>query len=67
MVADAYQYHDGKLKQLWHWDGDEENPVIRSQGSHSMHAADVDNDGRDEIVLGSVVLDDDGTDYILPD
>ncbi len=61
MVADAYQYHDGKLKQLWHWDGDEENPVIRSQGSHSMHAADVDNDGRDEIVLGSVVLDDDGT------
>jgi rhamnogalacturonan endolyase len=61
MVADAYQYHNRELKQLWHWDGDEENPVIRSQGSHSMHPADVDGDGRDEIVLGSVVLDDDGT------
>jgi hypothetical protein len=61
MVVDAYQYYKGELKQLWHWDGDEENPVIRSQGSHSMHTADVDGDNRDEIVLGSVVLDDDGT------
>lgn len=61
MVVDAYQYHNGELKRLWHWDGDEENPIIRSQGSHSMHPADVDGDGRDEIVLGSVVLDDDGT------
>ncbi len=61
MIVDAYQYFNGELKQLWHWDGDEENPVIRSQGSHSMHPADVDGDGRDEVVLGSVVLDDDGT------
>ena len=61
MVVDAYQYHNGEIMQLWHWDGDEENPVIRSQGSHSMHSADVDGDGRDEVVLGSVVLDDDGT------
>jgi rhamnogalacturonan endolyase len=61
MVVDAYQYQNGKLTRLWHWDGDEESPVIRSQGSHSMHPADVDGDGRDEIVLGSVVLDDDGT------
>jgi rhamnogalacturonan endolyase len=61
MIADAYQYTKGELKKLWHWDGDEESPVIRSQGSHSMHPADVDGDGREEIVLGSVVLDDDGT------
>jgi rhamnogalacturonan endolyase len=61
MIVDAYQYYKGELKKLWHWDGDEESPVIRSQGSHSMHSADVDGDGRDEIVLGSVVLDDDGT------
>ncbi len=61
MVVDAYQMKDGKLDQLWHWDGDEENPVIRSQGAHGMHSADVDGDGREEIVLGSVVLDDNGT------
>jgi len=61
MVVDAYQYHDKKLERVWHWDGDEETPVIRSQGAHNMHAADVDGDGRDEVVLGSCCLDDNGT------
>jgi hypothetical protein len=61
MFADAYQYTNGTLTRLWSWDGDEENPVVRSQGSHSMQAADVDDDGRDEIILGPAVLDDNGT------
>jgi len=61
MVVDAYQYHDGELEKLWHWEGDEEQPIIRHQGAHGMHTADVDEDGRDEVVLGSVVLDDNGT------
>jgi rhamnogalacturonan endolyase len=61
MMVDAYQLVNNKLEKLWRWDGDEENPIIRHQGAHGMHAADVDGDGRDEIVLGSVVLDDNGT------
>ncbi|WP_206082222.1 silent information regulator protein Sir2 [Maribellus sediminis] len=61
MMVDAYQLNGNKLEKLWRWDGDEENPVIRSQGAHSLHTVDVDKDGRDEIVLGSAVLDDDGT------
>jgi hypothetical protein len=61
MLADAYQYTNGKLTKLWSWDGDEENPVVRSQGSHTMLVADVDGDGRDEIIFGSAVLDDNGT------
>ena len=61
MLVDAYQLRTNKLEKLWHWDGDEENPVIRSQGAHGMHTVDLDDDGRDEIVLGSAVLDDDGT------
>jgi rhamnogalacturonan endolyase len=61
MVVDAYQFHNNKLEKLWRWDGDEENPVVRSQGAHSLHTVDLDNDGRDEIVLGSAVLDDNGT------
>ncbi|MDP2896001.1 MAG: silent information regulator protein Sir2 [bacterium] len=61
MMTDAYQYHNEKLERLWHWEGDDETPLIRSQGAHSMHSADVDDDGRDEVILGSCVLDDNGT------
>lgn len=61
MVLDAWQYHGRKMERLWRWYGDEESPMIRSQGAHGMHSADVDDDGRDEVVLGSVTLDDNGT------
>lgn len=61
MFVDAYQFVDGRLTKLWSWDGDEENPIVRSQGAHIMLVNDVDEDGRDEIILGSAVLDDDGT------
>lgn len=61
MVVDAWMLKDGKLQRAWRWDGDEENPIVRSMGAHSMVTADVDGDGRDEILLGSCMLDDDGT------
>lgn len=61
MQVDAYQFTNNTLERLWRWDGDEENPVVRSQGAHSLHSVDLDEDGRDEIVLGSAVLDDNGT------
>jgi len=61
MVVDAWQFTNGKLEKLWRWDGDEENPVVRSQGAHNMVCGDVDGDGRDEILLGSCMLDDNGT------
>lgn len=61
MVVDAWTLSNGKLQHTWRWDGDEENPVIRSMGAHSMVTGDVDKDGRDEILLGSCMLDDDGT------
>lgn len=61
MVVDAWQLKNGKLERLWRWDGDEENPIVRSMGAHSMVTADVDGDGRDEVLLGSCMLDDNGT------
>lgn len=61
MVVDAWMLKDGKLQRAWRWDGDEENPLVRSMGAHSMVAADVDGDGRDEVMLGSCTLDDNGT------
>lgn len=60
MVVDAYNLVDGRLVPVWKWCGDNEQPPVRGQGMHGMHAVDVDGDGRDEIVLGAAVLDDNG-------
>jgi len=56
----ADQFHDGKLTEVWRWSDAEEGGRYRGQGAHSMHAADIDGDGRDEVFLGSAVLDDNG-------
>lgn len=61
MVVDAWELRGDKLVRAWRWDGDEENPIIRSMGAHSLVSGDVDNDGRDEILLGSCMIDDNGT------
>lgn len=59
---DAYQFHGGALTKLWSWDSREEigRGKYNSQGAHTTHAADVDGDGRDEVIIGSAVVDDDG-------
>ncbi len=58
----AYQFHQGRLERLWAWDSREETGRGRynSQGAHIMRAADVDGDGRDEVIIGSAVVDDNG-------
>jgi rhamnogalacturonan endolyase len=65
-VCAAWDWRDGELTQRWVFDSDQQgradssNPW-RGQGNHSVVAADVDQDGRDEIVYGSMVIDDNGT------
>jgi rhamnogalacturonan endolyase len=60
MKVAAYEFHGGRLRELWRWDNSLEPKSFRGQGAHWMHSADVDGDGRDEVLLGSSVLDDDG-------
>ncbi len=60
MRVDAYNLVDRKLQPVWKWNGEDESPKVRGQGMHGMHAADIDDDGRDEVILGSAVLDDSG-------
>jgi hypothetical protein len=52
--------YDPNLELVWRWNSRNEQRKYNSQGAHTMHAADVDGDGRDEIIIGSAVLDDDG-------
>lgn len=56
----AYQLRGGKLEILWRWDNAAAERRFYGQGAHTLHAADVDGDGRDEVILGSSVLDDTG-------
>lgn len=56
----AYQLNKGKLEILWRWDNAAGERKFYGQGAHTLHAADVDGDGRDEVILGSSVLDDTG-------
>ena len=60
MLVDAYNLVNGKLEKVWSWNGDKDAAPVRGQGMHGMHAADVDDDGREEIILGAAVIDDDG-------
>jgi len=60
MRIDAYNLVNKKLQKVWSWSGDNETPKVQGQGFHGMHVYDVDNDGKDEILLGDAVLDDNG-------
>lgn len=60
MKVHAWQLVDGELEQLWAWSNEELGGLYRGQGAHSLHAVDVDEDGRDEVFLGSAVIDDNG-------
>ncbi|MDF2935978.1 MAG: S-layer protein [Paenibacillaceae bacterium] len=55
----AFSLVDGKLKQEWTFDS-----AVAGKGGglgyHSLATADVDNDGKDEIIAGSLTLDDNG-------
>jgi rhamnogalacturonan endolyase len=60
-VLTAWDFTKGELKQRWVFDSDEPGfQTYAGQGNHNLTVADVDEDGKDEIVYGAMVVDDDG-------
>lgn len=61
-VLVAYDVKDKKLVKRWTFDSDTAgNKGYAGQGNHNLAVADVDWDGKDEIVYGQCVIDDNGT------
>jgi hypothetical protein len=60
-VLVAYDWRQGKLSQRWVFDSDVAGRQYEGQGNHNLSVADVDDDGRDEIVYGALTVDDEGS------
>ena len=63
----AWDWREGALTRRWVFDSGVSRPPFddaspySGMGGHSLGVADVDGDGRDEIVYQAMVVDDDGT------
>lgn len=61
LAVAAWDVKNGKLSKRWVFDtGFDKNVPGYGDGNHQEMAADVDGDGRQEIVCGSAVIDDNG-------
>ena len=59
-VLAAWDFKNKILTSRWTFDSkDAENPYS-GMGNHNLTVADVDNDGKDEIIYGSMCVDDNG-------
>ncbi|MCR5607337.1 MAG: rhamnogalacturonan lyase [Treponema sp.] len=57
----AYGVEGGKIVKRWAFDTDNGYKNAEHMGNHSLIVADFDNDGFDEVSLGSVSIDHDGS------
>lgn len=60
IVLAAWDYQHGQLSSRWVFDTKDGRSPYAGMGNHNLSVADVDNDGKDEIIYGSMCVDDDG-------
>ncbi|MCW2139914.1 hypothetical protein BXY51_004478 [Actinoplanes cyaneus] len=61
-VIVAWDYRNGALTRKWTFDSNSSTngSAWTGQGNHQLSVADVDSDGRDEILYGAMAVDDNG-------
>lgn len=59
-VLAAWDWRGGKLTSRWVFDTKDGKNPYSGMGNHSLTVADVDGDGKDEIIYGSMCVDNDG-------
>ncbi|MGN7986285.1 rhamnogalacturonan lyase [Pedobacter sp. 22226] len=59
-VLAAWDWRNGKLMSRWVFDTKDAKNPFSGQGNHNLTVADVDGDGKDEIIYGSMCVDDNG-------
>ncbi|WP_342409964.1 rhamnogalacturonan lyase [Paenibacillus sp. FSL R10-2778] len=60
-VVVAFDWNGSALTRKWTFDSNSStNAGTAGQGNHSLSVADVDNDGKDEIIYGALTIDNNG-------
>ncbi len=60
MKVDAWYLRNKQLHKAWSWSNQTSGWKYQGQGQHNIHVADIDGDGCDEILNGSIAIDNDG-------
>jgi rhamnogalacturonan endolyase len=59
-VIVAWDWRNGAFTERWKFDSNSAGSQYTNEGNHNLSIADVDADGRDEIIFGAMAINDNG-------